>query len=81
VQVVAERELGRGVLGVIDGSVRTGVEGVEDAEASRVFADDPVLEVGSQAATWASRFDTILFVSGEDSFAPSHSMNCSSVSI
>ena len=35
--VVAESEEGRGVLGVIDGSVPKGVEGAEDAEKRRGF--------------------------------------------
>jgi uncharacterized protein len=35
--VVAETELGRGVLGVIDGSSPKGVETAEDAEARRKF--------------------------------------------
>jgi hypothetical protein len=35
--VVAESELGRGVLGVIDGSMPKGVEGAEDAEKRRGF--------------------------------------------
>src|SRR5450631_4404297 len=35
--VVAESELGRGVLGVIDGSTPKGVEGAEDAEKRRGF--------------------------------------------
>jgi adenosine/AMP kinase len=35
--VVAESELGRGVLGVIDGSMPRGVEGAEDAEKRRGF--------------------------------------------
>jgi adenosine/AMP kinase len=35
--VVAESEQGRGVLGVIDGSVPKGVEGVDDAEKRRGF--------------------------------------------
>jgi len=35
--VVAESELGRGVLGVIDGSSPKGVEGPEDVEKRRAF--------------------------------------------
>ena len=35
--VVAESELGRGVLGVIDGSSPKGVEGPEDTEKRRAF--------------------------------------------
>jgi uncharacterized protein len=35
--VVAESEMGRGVLGVIDGSVPKGVEGIEDVEKRRGF--------------------------------------------